>query len=108
MRDADKPFVMVRRGPWNFTIMPRGKSGWTQFAVWMAIFAVPTVVFAIFAERLEGRPEFWAALGLYLVSVLVWSIASMRWMKARAEVIDVEKLLRQQRGAERKQRGHRS
>ena len=26
----------------------------------------------------------WVALALYLAAVLVWSIASMRWMKARA------------------------
>ena len=39
MREQDKPFVMYRRGPWNFTIVPRGKAGWTQFGVWMAVFA---------------------------------------------------------------------
>ncbi|MDC8754873.1 hypothetical protein OIK40_09495 [Erythrobacter sp. sf7] len=102
MRDEDKPFVMYRRGPWNFTITPRGTKGWTQFGVWMALFAVPTIAFAVFAERLEGRPEFWGALALYLVTVLVWSLASIRWMKARAEVIDVDKLLRQKREQDRK------
>ncbi|PLK23477.1 hypothetical protein C0V72_09350 [Porphyrobacter sp. TH134] len=104
MREQDKPFVMVRRGPWNFTIMPRGKAGWAQFAAWMVVFAVPTVAFAIVAESLEGRPEFWAALAAYLAAVLVWSFASIRWMKARAEVIDVEALLRQKRAHDRKQR----
>lgn len=104
MREQDKPFVMYRRGPWNFTIMPRGKAGWTQFGAWMAVFAVPTIAFAIYAERVEGRPEFWAALALYLAATLVWSLVSIRCMMARAEVIDVEKLLRQQREAERRAR----
>jgi hypothetical protein len=104
MREQDKPFVMYRRGPWNFTIVPRGKAGWTQFGAWMAVFAVPTIAFALYAESVEGRPEFWVALALYLAATLVWSIASIRWMMARAEVIDIEKLLRQQREAERKQR----
>ena len=104
MREQDKPFVMYRRGPWNFTIMPRGKVGWTQFGAWMAVFAVPTITFAIYAERVEGRPEFWAALALYLAATLVWSLVSIRWMMARAEVIDVEKLLRQQRETERRAR----
>ena len=104
MREQDKPFVMYRRGPWNFTIMPRGKVGWTQFGAWMAVFAVPTIAFAIYAERVEGRPEFWAALALYLAATLVWSLVSIRWMMARAEVIDVEKLLRQQRETERRAR----
>ena len=105
MRDQNKPFVLYRRGPWNFTIMPRGKAGWAQFAVWMAVFAVPTVVFAIYAERLEGRPEFWAALALYLGATLVWSLASIRWMKARSEVVDVHELLRLKREQERKRHG---
>jgi hypothetical protein len=107
MREQDKPFVLYRRGPWNFTIMPRGKAGWMQFAAWMAVFAVPTVVFAIYAERLEGRPEFWAAVALYLVGTLVWSRASIRWMKARAEVVDVEALLKLKSDEERKRRGGR-
>lgn len=104
MREQDKPFVMYRRGPWNFTIMPRGKAGWTQFGVWMAVFAVPTVVFAVYNERLEGRPEFWGAVALYLTAVLVWSLAGIRWMRARSEVVDIEKLLRQQREHDRNRR----
>lgn len=107
MRDKDKPFVMVRRSRWSFTIMPRGRKGWAQFSAWMAVFAVPTIAFAVYGEHLEGRPEFWVALALYLAAVLVWSLASMRWVMARAEVIDVEKLLRDQRKAESRQRGKR-
>jgi hypothetical protein len=104
MREQDKPFVMYRRGPWNFTIMPRGKAGWTQFAAWMAVFAVPTVAFAIYGEALEGRPEFWGALALYLATVAIWSLASIRWMMARAEVVDVEKFLREKRESDRRRR----
>lgn len=104
MRDEDKPFVLYRRGPWNFTIMPRGKSGWTQFAAWMALFALPAIAFAIYAERLEGTQQVWIGLALYLAGTMVWSFASLRWMKARAEIIDVAEMLRQKREAERKQR----
>lgn len=104
MRDEDKPFVLYRRGPWNFTIMPRGRAGWTQFAAWMAVYLVPTLAFAIYAERLEGTPKIWIALALFLVGTMVWSIASIRWMKARSEVIDVTDLLRQKREADRKSR----
>jgi hypothetical protein len=43
MREQDKPFVLYRRGPWNFTIVPRGASGWAQFGVWMALL-VPLVL----------------------------------------------------------------
>jgi hypothetical protein len=105
MREQDKLFVMYRRGPWNFTIAPRGKAGWTQFESRMVVFLVPTVVFAIYAESLNGRPEFWVAVALYLVWTLVWSRASIRWMKARAELIDVEELLKREQ--ERSRRGGR-
>lgn len=101
MRDENKPFVMYRRGPWHFTIMPRGRAGWLQFAAWMAVFAVPTIAFAVYGEAHEGRPEFWVALALYLAAVMVWSLASIRWMKARAEVIDLEDLLKLKREQER-------
>ena len=104
MRDQDKPFVMYRRGPWNFNIVPRGVSGWTQFGVWMALLAPPTIAFAVYAETREGRPEFWIALALYLAATLVWSLAGIWWMKARAEVIDVEAMLRQKREDERQKR----
>ena len=104
MRDADKPFVMYRRGPWNFTIVPRGTRGWTQFGVWMAIFALPTIAFAVYAEAHEGEPEFFVALVLYLLATLLWSLAVVIWMKARAEVIDVTDILRQKREMERKRR----
>jgi hypothetical protein len=107
MREQDKLIVMYRRGPWNFTIAPRGKAGWTQFGAWTVVFLVPTVVFAIYAESLKGRPEFWVAVALYLVWTLVWSRASIRWMKARAEVVDVEELLKLKREQERKRRGGR-
>lgn len=105
MHEQDKPFVMYRRGSWNFTIAPRGKAGWTQFGAWMVVFLVPTMVFAIYAESLNGRPEFWVAVALYLVWTLVWSRASIRWMKARAEVVDVEELLKREQ--ERSRRGWR-
>jgi hypothetical protein len=104
MREQDKPFVMYRRGPWNFTIMPRGKAGWTQFAAWMAVYLVPTIAFAIYAERFDGTPKIWIALALFLAGTLVWSLASIRWMKARAEVVDVEALLKLKREDDRKGR----
>jgi hypothetical protein len=73
----------------------------------MVMFLVPTMVFAIYAEILNGRSEFLVAVALYLVWTLVWSRASIRWMKARAEVVDVEELLRLKREQERSRRGWR-
>ena len=108
MRDADKPFVMYRRSRYNFNIVPRGGRGWTQLGIWMALFMLPTAVFVIYAEALEGRPAFWIALVAYLAVTLIWSIAAIRWMKARAEVVDVTALLAAKRQAERRGRGGRA
>ncbi len=104
MRDEDKPFVLYRRGPMNFNIVPRGTKGWVQFGIWMALLAPPTIAFILYAEAYEGTPQFFVALGLFLFATLVWSLAGIWWMKARAEVVDVEALLKLKREAERKGR----
>lgn len=103
MRDEDKPFVLYRKGPSNFTIVPRGAKGWAQFGVWMALLVPPSIGLAVYAEANEGRPEFWVALAAYLVATLVWSLAAISWMRARAEVVDVAAILKLKREQERKQ-----
>lgn len=102
MRDADKPFVMYRRGRFNFTIVPRGTAGWVQFAVWMALLVPLTGWFVVHAEAAEGTPQFWVGLALFLGATLVWSVAMIRWMQARAEVVDLQEMLRLKREQERK------
>jgi hypothetical protein len=104
MRDADKPFVMYRRSRFNFSIVPRGVKGWGQFAIWMALLAPIMIIFARYAETLEGTPMFAVAIGLFVAATLVWSIAMIVWMKARAEVIDVTDMLRQKRQNDRRPR----
>lgn len=103
MREEDKPFVLYRKGPYNFTIVPRGVKGWAQFGVWIALLVPPSIAFAVYAEANEGRPEFWVALAVYLVATLIWSLAAISWMRARAEVVDVAVMLKLKREQERKQ-----
>lgn len=103
MRDSDKPFVMYRRSRFNFNIVPRGAKGWALFAAWMVPLAPLLIVFARYAEMLEGTPMFAVALGLFLLALAGWTIAMIVWMRARAEVIDVNEVIRQKREAERKQ-----
>jgi hypothetical protein len=104
MRDQDKPFVLYRRGPWNFNIVPRGRKGWMLMGLWIALLAPLIAAFEIYADAHEGEPEFFVALGLFLAAMLVWTIAMIRWMKARAEIIDVEQMLKFKREQERKRR----
>lgn len=107
MRDQDKPFVLYRKGPMNFTIVPRGRKGWGQFGLWMVLLVPMMIVFTIYAEAHEGTPAFYVALVLFVAATLVWSIAMILWMKARAEVVDVAELLKLKREEERKRRGGR-
>ncbi|QDH33030.1 hypothetical protein [Porphyrobacter sp. YT40] len=104
MRDADKPFVMYRRSRWNFNIVPRGTRGWVQLGIWLVLLVPPTIAFEAYADTHEGTREFYVALGLYVLMAVIWSLALIRWTMARAEVIDIEKLLREQRKSEAKPR----
>lgn len=105
MRNEDKPFVLYRKGPMNFTIVPRGAKGWVQFGVWMALLVPIMIVFTIHAKAYEGTPAFFFGLALFLGTTLVWSLAMIWWMKARAEVVDLAEMLKLKREQERKRRG---
>lgn len=107
MRDEDKPFVLYRKGPMNFTIVPRGLKGWLQFSAWMALLVPVLIVFTIHAEATEGTPAFFVGLALFVGATLVWSLAMVLWMRARAEVVDVNALLKLKREEERKRRSGR-
>ena len=107
MRDRVKPFVMYRRGPGNFTIVPRGALGWFQFAVWLALLGALVVWFADHVE-LNGRgPEFFYGVALFAIGVFVWMVAGLWWMIARAEIVEVAELMRDRQRERRKQRRER-
>jgi hypothetical protein len=65
MRDEDKPFVIYRRGSLNFTIVPRGVKGWTQFAVWMVLLVPLLVWFTQYAETHESGLQFAIGMALF-------------------------------------------
>lgn len=104
MRDKDKPFVMYRRGPANFTIVPRGPLGWSQFAAWMALLAALSVWFADHAETNAKGAAFYEGLTLFVLGIIAWLIAGLWWMIARSEVIEVAELMRDRQLARRKRR----
>lgn len=107
MRDEDKPFVVYQSGPWNFKIVPRGRRGWRLFGVGMVLQLAMTGLFVWFAVRNPEGPVHFAGLAVYLLALLASIIGSIRWMKARAEVVDVQALLQQKRDNERKRRSGR-
>jgi len=107
MRDKDKPFVMYRRGSGNFTIVPRGVAGWSQFAVWLALLGVIVVWFADHVDVSSNDTAFYDGLALFGIGMIGWLIAGAWWMVAHAEVVDIAELMRDRQMAERKRRRRR-
>jgi hypothetical protein len=104
MRDRDKPFVMYRRGPANFTIVPRGVMGWFQFAVWLALLGGLVVWFAKHVHFNPGNGHYYEGLLLFGIGVFLWMVTGLWWMMARAEIVEVAELMRDRQRERRKRR----
>lgn len=101
MRDEDKPFILYQSGHWNFRIVPRNGEGWRQIIIWIALMAPITGLFVWFAAQKPQGPMLYGGLAIYLIAMMAWGIGGTVWMRARAEVIDLEELLKLKRDAER-------
>lgn len=104
MRKKGKPFVVYKRAPGHFTIVPRGLSGWLQFTAWMVLLGALALWFA---SHLDANPEgadFGFGVLLFCAGLIGWLAGLLWWMLARAEVVDVVVLERDRRMAERKGR----
>lgn len=66
-----------------------------------------TGLFVWFAANEQDRTLQYAGLALYVIAAMIWHIDGIRWMKARAEVVDLDELLKLKRDEERKRRGRR-
>jgi type VI protein secretion system component VasK len=102
MREEDKPFVCYKQG-WNMKIVPRNAAGWRAFALWLAALAVLIGLFiATLAIGLGDAGEIIAVV-LFLTVTGLWTVAMIRWMLARSEVIDLADLVAIKRSREREQ-----
>jgi hypothetical protein len=101
MREQEKPFILFRRNRFIYNITPRNASGWMQMGVWMALFVPLVAGFAAYDSTRAADSAFGLADAVFLLVVLVWATGGIMWMKARAEVIDVDQVIRQKREAER-------
>lgn len=104
MRDKEKPFILTRGPLGSFNITPRNAQGWRLMLGWIALSLPIMGAFALFSESQHSDRMFAAGLAGFLVAMGVWTIGGIMWMKARAEVVDIEKLLREKREMERKRR----
>lgn len=104
MRRKDKPFVLYRRGPASFTIMPRGLKGWAQFGVWLGL-AGALVVWLVKHVIAPNKGETLAeTLFVFGFVMLGWMILGYWWMRAHAEEVDVVVLKRDRQRARRKRK----
>ena len=104
MQRKDKPFVLYRYGPMQFTIIPRGLIGWAQLAV-LLVLPAPLLIWVIgYANTLAFART--AVLGdvifLFVFGMIAWAIAALWWMRAHAEEIDIVVHRRDQQRARRK------
>lgn len=101
MRDEDKPFVCYNQG-WSMKIVPRGAAGWRLFGLWMVSLGLLVGLFlAVLSIGLSPGGEI-VAVVVFLAATLVWTVAMIRWMLARSEVIDVARLIELKRAQDRK------
>lgn len=103
MREQDKPFILYR-GLGTFRIVPRNAQGWRLTIGWIATLIPVVGLFIAFLSREPQGAAFFAGLAVYLLAMACRSIGGAIWMKSRAEVVDLEELLRIKR---ERDRGHR-
>jgi hypothetical protein len=99
MRDEDKPYVCYRQNKWLFQISPRGAEGWRGLAMWMIPLFAATGVFVAVVAKMEQSGASAAAINLtgtlpFLIGTIIWSIAMIRWMLARSEIIDTNEVIK--------------
>jgi hypothetical protein len=104
MREQDKPFILTKYRWGGFNIEPRNARGWRLMLTWLAL-PLPLIGgFALFAEQQPDSPAFAALLAVFILAMAIWAIGGIVWMRARAEVVDVEQLLKLKRERDREQR----
>lgn len=106
MRDRNAPFVIYRRGPGSFYIVPQGVAGWVQSSAWLALLGLLVMWFTHDAGpgvSGSGRSE---TVALFVVGLAIWGVGFVWWMLAHAQVIEVAELMRdRQREARRRPPG---
>jgi hypothetical protein len=106
MRDEDKPFVCFRQSKWIFQISPRNAEGWRGLGIWLIPFFAGTAVFTGVIANVDQSGVSATSINLtatlpFLVGTVIWSIAMIRWMLARSELLDANDLMKIKREHDR-------
>lgn len=107
MREEDKPFICYRKGRWSFQIAPRNAAGVRASLFWMLALLPIMGLFFWALDRAPNDETMWLYTAIYVGAMLVWSIAMIRWMKARSEMVDMAELMaiKRERDAAKKRHG---
>ena len=97
MCDEDKPYVALRNG-WMVQITPRNAAGWCGLGAWLLPFLVLAGVFTAVVSRELGDTVLFALTGLFLLVTVGLCIQMIRWMLARAEIVDLKEFQAIKRG----------
>ena len=97
MCDEDKPYVALRNG-WMVQITPRNAAGWRGLGAWLLPFLVLAGVFTAVVSRELGDTVQFALTGLFLLVTVGLCIQMIRWMLARAEIVDLKEFQAIKRG----------
>jgi hypothetical protein len=93
MQDKEKLFVCYRTGRWGMRIVPHGAGGLLATLGWMIALAPIVVLFIWALNNASSNGLIALTIGLYILALLGWVFAMVRWMKARSEIVDMEELL---------------
>ncbi len=92
MREEDKPFICYKSRT-SMKIQPRGAEGWKHAGLWQLPFLTILGIY-IWVMSTYPRPVLVAVYtALHLAATGVWLWQMMRWMKARSEIIDLDKMV---------------
>lgn len=96
MAEQDKPFICYKSG-WNLKFMPRNAVGWWALLLWLVALAIPTALFVLLLTRQHSDAQIAAYVTGYVLLTVGWSLAMLRWMYLRSEVVDMNELLKLKR-----------
>lgn len=106
MREEDKPFICYRKGRWSLHFVPRNRFGWMALAGWVVALLVITLalIWAVVSQLGEGpTASITLLIGISLIAI-GWTIAMIRWMLPRSEIINLDELTAAKREQDRARR----
>jgi uncharacterized membrane protein YccC len=87
--------------------VPRSGFGCWSLGAWLALLGAFTGLFVWVVVSKPPPGQLAASIVIFTLLTLAWSLAMIRWMYLRSEVIDMNELLRLRKQLEQKERGRR-